>query len=344
MLILADPRPLKKDRIDLPERIRGSLYLDEGTLYYCVLQNQATENDHLELITTTIPPEYWGDMWRIEFETEDRPGNTALLFGLLQDRQIEILNFESCFDPLSRKHISAVLLSARNYASARDLDYRERLLARNFELVELKEDILIYFWDQFAVNPDQTPRVKIRRMKTFRRLFADFQDGSRFRAAKSGQTYSKSGIQLSEKAINHLHRTLKAEQFMSASIVDTKDRLIRTLIFGQSPKRIHSCQLAYPARSAEMLSALTQCLYEIGGNIVRCRIGPLSARLGTGSATPFPDEELIRVARIEFDFPNMGLSEDSLLRNLAQLEERLDRAAEKAGATACFLERSWRET
>ncbi len=314
MIISANIEPLSQNNIQIPPWLRAPLFLSIGTVYFSVLQNNPITPVFVELINTTIPPIHWPDLWRIEIETEDTPGNAALIIDLIVQRGLSILQFESTVTTFTRRHATTVIASGRHYESDRDLTYRERISEPSFHLKELEEELIIYLWDQFAINVEGSPRVKIRRMKTYKQLSHDVTNGDRFLLSRDGRPFDGEAVTLSPRAMKHLERTLGSIHFAYTAAVDTKDRILTTTIFPIDRPLVRHLQIVFRADQQGPLTWAYHKLYELGANIIKSQIRPCPSTTVlelrkfakyTGSNADFVDE-FFQKADITVDFARLG--------------------------------------
>ena len=347
MLISAKRASVHDNTISLSPWLRAPLFLSHGSLYYSVIESQPRVRNYVELVTSVIDVDHWSDMWRIEFETEDSPGNSALLLNLLCDRDLLILNMESSVDAFSSRHVTSVLVSARSYESSRDLSHSERSKMTSFELRELEEDMLIYFWDQFAIDADGAPRIKIRQMHTYRQLHGDVQAGKRFVINRDGHALANDAIELSERAMRRLKSYFKTEKLVATSTVDTKDRIIRTTIFSGERQSVFHFQVVYSATDQQFLRWIYSEIYRLKGNIVKSQIRACPPCMASklpphdqSAAWHIADGKFNKVD-ITFEFVGERDEADNEARRLSEFEASLADKV-KAGGTLCFIEkRSW---
>src|ERR1041385_8059244 len=104
MLISARRRLLQNDCLELEQWLRAPLYLSAGTRYFAAMENRSAGSRDVELIISTIDHELWDDLWRIEVDTDDYPGNSALLFSLLEARELRVLCAESSVNTFGTNH------------------------------------------------------------------------------------------------------------------------------------------------------------------------------------------------------------------------------------------------
>lgn len=347
MLISASRKVLDGPQIKLREWLRAPLFLSEGTRYYAALETRPPNRSTMELVVSSFDHERWDDLWRIEIDTDDMPGNSAMLFSLLQDRGLQIICAETSVNTFNTNHTTALVVSAHAYASSNDLSSRERIGERKFELKDLRWEILAYLGDQIAFNLDETPALKIRRFSTYKKLSDEIQLGSRLVLNRSGDVISQGSIHLTPRAITHLERGLSGTNRYYSAAVDTKDRLIRIIFFSEDHPRMNYFQVAIGNEADPILGRLYRGIFEAGGNIVRNAVRPCPdsvaqslMREATGQSIYLDLIPNFATVDVTFNFPNAA--KDSDWRRQASAVDRLFvRLTEEYVGRFFVIRRSW---
>lgn len=278
-MIFADKNRLHESRIILPSYIRAPLALRDGTRYYSVVDNRkGTKTNSLEIITSTIDPAHWKHLWRLEFSAEDRPGNTHLLYSLLENRGIETIHSETSVNQYSIYHSAHLILSCRSYSSDIDATPAVRDAENWQDLSGLYRDLLAYFGDQIAIPMyRETPILKVRRMNAYRRLHDDVDQNERFLNSRGGLILRNSSMLFSKRMMNHLENKFgQNDNLYYTSLVDTKTRLVRTTIYDSTKPARRRVVILFNSNDRPVLAELFRVATNSSVNILQQYLRPAS--------------------------------------------------------------------
>lgn len=258
-------------RLEFPAFIRAPLGLREGVVCHMVMdQNVSNRGRFIEITTTTINPEYWTHLWRIEIITEDKIGNSALLFRLLESRSINILTTEGSIHWSPQYHSTNLVVSLRQYASDIDGTTSTRSLNNTQNLRELEREIVAYFGDQIAIpSYKNKPLVAIKKLNSYHRISDCITNQTAFTISGIGISLRSGGINLPSRALNHINDKLGSGDIHYSSSVDTKTKLIRTLIYNNKLHEKSSIAIIFNCQGINMLSQIFESIKKSGFNIVQ---------------------------------------------------------------------------
>jgi len=346
LLIVSERLTLEDDRLHLPDWVRAPLYLGHDARYFAALESSKRVNGNLEMVVSAIDPNLWDDIWRIEADTENSPGNALILFGLLEARGINVLAAESSVNTFSHNHSTTIIMSAAAYSSGEDLTQADRLKNAYPQLNELRSEIIAYLGDQLVFRPDGRPVLKVNHMRAYRKLSDDLRSGARLVLNRSGETLDNGSARLTPRAREHLSKAAGLEGLQYSPAVDTKDRLIRIIFYGQLQPRKHHVQIAVKAEMDGALRTVFELVYSAGGNVIRNNVRPCPPRIAqtfqrpSSVRAPYLDELQYKTIDLTFDLP--GVTDEDLA--LTGLDAALGAEARTWPAGIVVLKKSWTET
>lgn len=115
---------LDQFRLNIPVFHRAAASLVAGTQVFVVPVRRVPE-----IIITTINPENWGDLWKLEVSLEDKPGAVESVIDTLEKNRANILAQESLSDFYNnriRVHHLSVVMDLAEYTSVIDGSTHER--------------------------------------------------------------------------------------------------------------------------------------------------------------------------------------------------------------------------
>ena len=127
--------------VRLPVYHRAAAGIFDGTIVHGVHSPGASE-----LILSTVKPDQWGDLWRLEATLKDEPGAVLSLVNALVDNDVNILIQESVSECLPNGefvHHAFMVIDLAQHASANDLDGQARA---DPELARFLPTDLIWKW------------------------------------------------------------------------------------------------------------------------------------------------------------------------------------------------------
>jgi hypothetical protein len=348
MLISAARLPLEGNFLRLFEWIRAPLFLSEGTRYYAALENDPPGTQSIELVISAFDHQLWGDLWRIEIDTDDVPGNSAILFSLLEARGFEILCAESSVNTFSTNHSTSVIVSAHSYFGEQDLSQKERYRQDRPELNELRREISAYLGDKIAFNPDGAPAFKVAHFRAYRRLSNELHNGSRFILNRSGDLIKEGGIQLTPRAISHVTKVIGENAVHYMPAVETRDRLIRVIFINDDQPKTNYFQMIVQNEPGALLSSTYRLLFETGANIVRNQVRPCpdwiaQERVNRATGQGLFLDQLPRFVTVDvtFNFPGVS-TKKGWEKKIALLEAGIKKLSDQNAGKCFVVKESWR--
>lgn len=346
MLISAARQPLIDGILKLPDWIRAPLYLSDGTRLYAALESKTHSTSYIELAITAFDPPEWDDLWGVEIDTDDNPGNSLLLFSLLASRGFQVLAAESSINSFARNHGTTVICAGRGYSGDQDLTHRERLNIARPELHEMYRESLVYFGDQIGLNPDRSPALKWRHLRSYRRLAEELRSGSRFLLSRTGLPMRDSSLQLTPRAMDHITALTGDGDIEYSCAVDTKERMIRVLFFGMNHPRCMYAQIAIETENVEALAGLYAVFFKAGANIIRNTIRPTPAKVAVdriraeSGVEKFEDQVAFVTLDVTFNFLDAANAR-LLKKGLSALDGGLKKFCAEHKGAAFVTRRSW---
>jgi hypothetical protein len=308
-MIISQPRQpfdFSTRKIAIPAWAAAPLSLNRNGRFWGIYGQPPQHNDQrtFELILTTIHPQFWNDLWRLEFTTDDRIGNLTKIADLFRCERIEVIASEGSIHSVSKYHSMTFILSLRNYSSPVDGDTELRARADQFSAKYLQFLILSNFADQILFNDAGFPQFKLKRMNQYRRMSnVDLLVTYRKLCGDDGLMLSATQEVETPEAFGRELEKLGGEVFYT-SAVDTKDRVIRTLLFSRNDRVPGHIQLSTYNFDSHVLYSVLKLISDRQGNIIRYQVRPglnedgkgMLSRLAKGKAKD-PAEQ--RPARID---------------------------------------------
>ena len=252
MLINAHRRTLTSKGFLLPDWIRGPLSLNAGSLSWCVL-NTGTKPTAAELIVSNFEPKHWPDLWRLEIETFDKKGTLTAIIAMLQNRNMELLAAEGSVNTPGGLHTMSFIFSCVEYDDPEDKKSEHRQLQSDVLLRGFYNWMAVKFIDVLSFATGERPRLRISRMSSHRELHLCLSNGNDYNLIPTPILISGSYLKLSSDKLKDLKQHLGKTIYYTPT-VDTKDRLIRILLFGENlsaPLYFQFPSLAYIAVHAQ---------------------------------------------------------------------------------------------
>lgn len=351
MLISAQRLPLKNDAgIVLQDWLRAPLYLGDGVRFYAVLENRGSNSQNLELVISAFDHQMWDDIWRLEIDTEDTPGNSALLFSLLEARGLQVLAVETSINTFASNHTTSVIMSAKAYSGDVGVSRRDRISQGSSNLEELWREVIVYLGDQIMFELDRKPSLKIRHVRSYKKLSDEIRSGARFIVNRNGDLLSEGMAKLTPRAQSHIEKAIGKGQTSYSAAVDTKDRLIRVLFFGNEHPRANYLQLVLDGEAGGILSSVFDLLYRAGVNIIRNQVRPCPEdralglyKKATGEQRFWDEIPNYVTLDLTFNFQDAD-DEASWQKAIDRLEAKLKALTEKHLGQIFVLRWSWGDT
>ena len=185
MFIYAAPRNyiLSGKYLEIPNWIRAPLALYNGQKCYFYIndahldpnthdheehsENFASHRKSTEIIFTPINPEYWQEVWRLELQIYDHPGQLAKLHKILADNGIRVLYETSRNSFIPEYHVKTMMLDCSSYGNEVDGDPEAKSGKVRKSLFGLESFIKLYFIDGLRINDSGAPRIELSRNHSY---------------------------------------------------------------------------------------------------------------------------------------------------------------------------------
>lgn len=326
MLISHERQPLRDGCIELAQWVRAPLYLGDGNTLFATLDAVRGPTPYHELVVTAIAPEFWSDLWRIEIEAVNAPGVVYKIISLLTRRNIRILQSESTTVTYPSHYMAAMLVACNQYVGGDlDMTHRERVAKRTRSLPELERELKVYLANLIAIDPTGAPRVTVRRLSSHLELIDDVESRRCYQVFRDGYSIQKGSIELTQRAMSTLKESFDGSDLLYVAAVDTKDRLIRCLIFGeQDGLTAHHLRLIAHLDSPELLETLFHNLLSEGANIIRHQLRPAVCNCDLS-----PNDDLTTaIVDVTFDLSGLrpaGYGDRALLQRLSNIIHTMEK-------------------
>lgn len=262
-----------------------------------------------DLIVTSVPREYWPDLWRLDVETHDEAGIIALLAEIFSEKDLVILNAEGAANGIDSSTQVSFIFSAARYRNSVDRNSDSRRNDPNARLRSLEFELTLNLLDASLLALDREPRVKVRRMKAFQRLDAQVATQKYTLLSHDGSTLAKRRIKVPQRLRAALETRFDGDIYYSMT-ADTKDRLVRGYFFGERDAIGH-LQVDVPIEhSARALRHVADHILKNGGNVIRYRLQNRFQKRGDGAVGDYATFE------VSFTSIRQGQSNDVLTLRL----------------------------
>lgn len=342
VLVLSERFSLEDQWLKLPVWLRAPLYLGAESRCFAAIESHRRANGNMELVVSAIDTNIWDDLWRLEIDTHDAIGNALILFSLLEARAIDIIASESSINTFSNHFTTQIIFSAAEYIGDEDGSQAERIKKPYPRLRELHDEIIAYLGDQLAFRPDGQPGLKLSHMRSYRKLSDDLRSGGRLVLNRSGDMLSDGAVRLTQRAKEHLVKAIGDGTIEYSPAVDTKDRLIRIMFYGESYPRKHHVQVLASSDANTTMSKLLAMFYGCSFNIVRSNIRYTPPKVAIRHAEAYRggqvyvDEVQYKTIDVTFEVTNEKGSE---MLNL--LGDMLNDAHAKDRSAFVIAKKSW---
>lgn len=313
---------LSGSHISLPGAITGPILGGEETRLYSLLEEPKAPAKYVEVLTTSINPQDWADLWRIEVETYDRVGTTMRLVQFLNHKGINVIASEAATNSFGRRHTISFIANCVGYSDSTDGDHNSRYRNPRALMERLSEGIELHFFEQLTLNDRGYLRVKIRRMSTLYSLHNEhLVQKQRIMISTGGREAIRGRLRLPSECLMLLREHVSNNLWYSPS-VDTKNRVVRTLIFGMSDSGVRHFQIKMNNCSSMNLARLFELVASYQANIVKHTIQPIYSRYSRPECA----------ARIDIALEWKNVSGGERLKKLIRLIEN-DRKLIEAGVS-----------
>jgi hypothetical protein len=300
VIITGKRKRLDSDQLQLEDWIRAPVSLNSGSECWVSVDPSSAlgASSFGEIVCSPFPPSVWHDIWRIEIETEDKIGNLARILPILHENKIQILSSEGSINTNGDLHQMEFIVEATDYVSISDRDSEFRARSDEAQLVEIYDEIAVKLIDQMNFRADGSPKLKVRRIDAYYNISKHIR--SKLLSIPENVKIGIDGIvKLPSAIIDQLQNTIFNEQsdfsrdaYYSAS-VDTKDRIIRCLIFTESENPLCHIQITmehdrniinrvFSTIAGKEKNSKGRDMDDIAGNIVRYQL-----RIGAPSRPNF---------------------------------------------------------
>jgi hypothetical protein len=273
-LLIPSPRTeLEGPDIALPAWAAAPLSLGIGVRYWLISERRRSSegrSSKKELLVTTIPPDVWKDLWRIEIETRDEPGTLAHIHRVLEQLSLRTFVAEGNSNILDASHTMTFVVSAVDHRTAADKGTAERFRNPKSALLEAELTLKLNLLDKLALGMVDEPRLKLRPFSAFKSLHMDCHVKDLRRILdERGHVYGGS-IRLPE---SYLSATSQGKTYYTV-VVDTKLRIARLTFFDEAEAYGH-IRVSFPSsRSDHVLARVFGLMADNGGNVLRFQLRP----------------------------------------------------------------------
>lgn len=224
--------------IELPPSMLGLMSIDDSSYVYCTVVSINKSND-ATIYISKFDPNHWGDIWRCEFDFYDKIGIFERFCTLMHDNKIPILSSETSTSDVSGYHTISALLDFHYYFDSITRASRDRIEMRSALASDIETLLLIEFIDELHLRDDNLPRLRLRRVEEYRRIFQKIKAGetpfpTRVKIA-NGQLLIEGINRLDAELFNNMSK----KPFFVLPIADSKDRLLRVHLHGVDRNLFH---------------------------------------------------------------------------------------------------------
>jgi hypothetical protein len=261
-----------------------------------------------ELVISMIPPNIWGDVWRIEVDLVNSSGALARLVSLLESLNAHTVVAEAAVVDNGEKGTLSVIADLTQYSSPNDRASGDRVQSLRPALPDFQMRIGAEFVKDMYFHDGQNPRLRIRRIHSHYRLHQYLLDGT---LTNPGELRIQQGKMQLPVLLRHEIGAQLGDgegEVRADFLVDSKDRLIR-ILFSRNGQ-IHIYFRRYGNAAGTILTGLHEANFEI----VRCRLvqGLLDPPPELQGANASEYSTLALMVRSTIEHPD--LSEDRLIK------------------------------
>jgi hypothetical protein len=279
MIISSRQRLLEDGALLLGPISLGVLSSAVPTECSALIESELQEGGLCEIVVSAIPKQYWHDLWRLEIETENRIGTVQRIMEVLWANKVDVLFQETSSDAFGEWNTTSMIVSGRRYSNEVDKSADIRMAQPHCDLVFLESALQLAILDQLRFSEDGLPRFRLGRIELYRNLLKKgILARARFIEMEGASINEKLELKLTNKAQRHLKRLFPAGDIHYQVAVDTKSRLSRVLLHGDTGQVFFDVRfLLNFAATAEQLTVFT-AIKKAGFNIIRHRIRILPKR------------------------------------------------------------------
>lgn len=345
-------------KVEIAPWLAAPLYMANRTLAFAALDERPSESNYLDLIITSIHQRYWNDLWRIEIASQNAPGVLLRIYAVLDARSIRVVRSESSVDTSTGQSSISIVISCNEYASGGgDKSHQQRVAGNQLTLPELETQLTVHLIDVLLIDGAGRPRLKVRRMGGHRRLWEQVDTQQKFVLNLHGSVFQDNALMLSQRARDLIRRTLGTGDCYFAPEVDTKERLIRCLIFAGHGVRdtklgIHHLRVAFTEGVSSIPREVLEVIFANHGNVLRQQVRP--HKMDAVDNRTLEDfngahHHALETIDVTFDFslsvfskrPGAAPSEHSQLRRIENRMNELAKTRKRTGHVMQLLSCSW---
>ena len=243
--------------------------LDPKSQCYAVIGYREEGEIISEITLTTIPKDYWSDLWRVEIESYDRIGNLSRIYEILTSNNISVLGCEGSVDGSRNLHAMSFIISCSRYKSSidKDSDFRYKNSVSRLEGLEMQ--FILNFLDQITINSNDAPRLKIRRMEEHYNLSIDV-DRFRRKIYRKIDMISSGIVEIPSSVVREMTRRV-GTNLKYTTAVDTKNRIVRILISPSNMKFLN-IQITLQEKITRSSHSIFSWMSSRGANILRFQL------------------------------------------------------------------------
>jgi len=248
------------DPIPLPEWIRAPLGISRHTMVYVAQRN----NDiGCELVVSPWRLNLWDDLWRIDFDFDDKVGLVAKLIKILDDNSVNVLSCET--GVAGHCHTVEMICDCSGYDSEIDgASAWRRGRKEKPQLLGLTARIATEMINDLRFRRYEGPRLRIRRVNAYRRAHQDLDCAGPAKVLKGA-------LVLPPAFLNSVRAHLRTGSEIWYSLTtDTKDRLLRVLLTG--PGAVLLQLKLYVDKNARVLGQILEAIRALGLSILKSQL------------------------------------------------------------------------
>ncbi|MDX2263879.1 MAG: hypothetical protein NW215_02755 [Hyphomicrobiales bacterium] len=283
------PRPLGiQSKIVLHPTLRAPIAVTTGSKIYVTFR-RVNSWGFPEFIISPYGIETWPDMWNLDLQLLDSPGQIERLLKIFDRFSIRVLHYVSRAAYNSRYHSKYFVLDCTSYDSSEiDLRPSDRERDPNNGLLGLYYNIIVEFLHEIRINPDNSPVLRLYRNMLHWNMWEDIRYSRDDRNGSSlhqpaQTTYRKDGFEIPPPFLNELN--LNKNSYVVSS-VNVKSHAIYCGVQNiENPNAIHIS--IYFSQREIGHSQIASVMRAMGLNIVRSQLA--QRKLGSTSFTSESD-------------------------------------------------------
>ena len=244
----------------------------------------------------------------------------------LNHKGITVIASEAATNSFGRRHTISFVTNCAGYTDSTDGDHNSRYHNPRAIMEALSEGIELHFFEQLTLNDRGCPRVKIRRMSTLYSLHNEYIQEKRTLISTGKRDAVREKIGLPPGYLTVLKEYVSGDLWYSPS-VDTKNRVVRTLIFGMSDLGVRHFAVQISDCSSVIIDRLFHLIAGYQANILKHTIQPVYSRYSTQR----------RTAQIDITLEWKNVHSGKQLNNLIEAI-KTDRTLNEAGVAVLRID------